>query len=98
MFEETINHNGTFCELLRLLLLPLVILFVILGAPFRIALAFGDSDFQYVLLDHIPHWDSNVSPKFYKFNINIPDVNCEKCALQIVNPMTDKLSTDSYVV
>eukprot|EP01122_Echinamoeba_exundans_P002587 TRINITY_DN12530_c0_g1_i1.p1 TRINITY_DN12530_c0_g1~~TRINITY_DN12530_c0_g1_i1.p1 ORF type:complete len:278 (+),score=47.13 TRINITY_DN12530_c0_g1_i1:31-834(+) len=65
------------------------------GAPMRVALAFGDQDFSWVLYDHIPHWDSAVSTKYYKFQVNLPDINCTNCALQVVNPMTDKIGGGS---
>ena len=80
VFEESIAHKG---------------------APFRIALSNENED-EYescVLLDHIPHNDNN-SPVFGMpatytktyVTINIPDVQCDLCALQLVNPMTDKLA------
>ena len=50
-----------------------------------------------VLLDHIPH-DDTASPvahvektyRPYKMSINIPDVDCPKCSLQLLYVMTDK--------
>lgn len=50
-----------------------------------------------VLLDHIPHNDatnpdenneSSYAP--YRMSVYIPDVNCPKCVLQLLYPMTDK--------
>jgi len=67
------------------------------GSPFRIALSY-DSDDHYselVLLDHIPHYDPGSSPKNYYIDVVIPDVNCPRCGLQVVNPMTDKISSGS---
>jgi len=79
-FEESISHKG---------------------APFRIALSiFDDSNYdQHVLVDHIPHNDAGPDPIFnnpstykqYKLTINIPNINCPRCTLSIVNPMTDKI-------
>jgi hypothetical protein len=74
------------------------------GAPFRIALSPDgrDSDSSIskscVLLDHIPHNDET-APRYlnestyelYSLTIQIPDVSCMRCSLQIVNPMTDKI-------
>ena len=52
-----------------------------------------------ILLDHIPHNDDNspifgVESTYTKtyITINIPDVACERCSLQLMNPMTDKLA------
>jgi hypothetical protein len=45
------------------------------GAPFRIALSYGD-DSHYddlILWDHIPH--NNINGKNYTVNITIPDIN-----------------------
>lgn len=79
-WEETISHRG---------------------APFRMALSWGDDNKydDYILLDHIPHNDagsaSYSSPKKYAYRIMIPDVQCERCSFQIVNPMTDKIPSGS---
>jgi hypothetical protein len=42
-----------------------------------------------VLLDHIPH---SVDPNtnLYQISVFIPDVQCNTCSLQMLNPMTDK--------
>jgi hypothetical protein len=78
VFEESISHKG---------------------APFRIALSQEGSDvYDCVLLDHIPHNDAG-KPNYYdpstfveyRITVNIPDVKCERCALQLINPMTDKI-------
>jgi len=83
IFEESIHHTG---------------------APFRISLSgdgTDDLDASCVLLDHIPHNDccrpslydeSTYTP--YVITINIPNVNCERCSLQLANPMTDKIGGD----
>jgi hypothetical protein len=47
----------------------------------RVALAFGDQDFSWVLYDHVPHWDNSVSTKFYKFQVNLPNIDCTNCAI-----------------
>jgi len=78
-WEESINH---------------------IGAPFRIALSPGDdaSYDKYILAAHIPHndfWSTNYSftmPKPYTLDVTIPDINCPKCSLQVLEIMTDKLS------
>jgi hypothetical protein len=54
-----------------------------------------------VLLDHIPHNDQS-EPVFtnestytlYSMTIDIPDVQCDRCSLHLVNPMTDKIDAD----
>jgi hypothetical protein len=46
----------------------------------RISLALGDQRFEYMLYDHIPHWD-NPDEKNYKFQVTLPDINCQDCAL-----------------
>jgi len=68
------------------------------GAPFRIAIGPSDDSSydKYILYDHIPHNDVPVlGTKFYSFTMNVPDVHCINCTLQIVNPMTDKLPPES---
>ena len=75
------------------------------GGPFRIALSGDGSDESNVcvLLDHIPHNDdlssfpvifdeSTYTP--YSITINIPNVQCDRCSLQLANPMTDKIGED----
>jgi len=73
------------------------------GAPWRLALASvgadGSQNFitafeDCVLLDHIP---SETSPQrmTYRLSVDIPDVSCERCTLQLLNPMTDKITIDS---
>ena len=69
------------------------------GAPFRIALAKaieskGAQAYAFeecILLDHIP---SELNPAIgrYQIVVDIPDVDCEKCVLQLITPSTDKLS------
>ncbi len=70
------------------------------GAPTRIALSRdGEDVYDCVLLDHIPAnpasrptymQDSTYTP--YRITVMIPDVQCERCSLQLVNPMTDKVN------
>jgi len=70
-----------------------------IGAPFRIALSPANDTLydQYILYDHIPHndqWGSQYSmdkPKPYELDIVIPDIDCPKCSLQMLEIMTDKL-------
>eukprot|EP01120_Amphizonella_sp_Union-15-10_P003471 TRINITY_DN13889_c0_g1_i1.p1 TRINITY_DN13889_c0_g1~~TRINITY_DN13889_c0_g1_i1.p1 ORF type:complete len:279 (-),score=32.55 TRINITY_DN13889_c0_g1_i1:141-977(-) len=69
------------------------------GAPFRISLAVHNDTYSYVLVDHIPHNDEPPNPTYndpstykqYRLTIRIPDIDCNSCSLQIVNPMTDKI-------
>ena len=69
------------------------------GAPFRIALSNEEDDSKScVLLDHIPANPAS-KPQFgqeatwtpYYVTVVIPDVQCNKCSLQLQNPMTDKI-------
>jgi hypothetical protein len=64
------------------------------GAPFRFALSYDDDSHydQIVLYDHLPHNDATSAPNQYAFNLSIPDINCPNCALQVINPMTDKIA------
>jgi hypothetical protein len=77
-----------------------------MGAPFHIALSQDgrDTDTLFlkpcILLDHIPHNDftnpsylNESTYELYSLTIEIPDVSCERCSLQLVNPMTDKIGT-----
>lgn len=59
------------------------------GAPFRFALALGDENYDYVLLDHVPHNDESVSTELkpYRLNIEFPDIDCPNCSLQLMNFM-----------
>jgi len=75
-WEESINH---------------------VGSPFRIAILDETETARVILLDHIPHNDkatpvidveSTYQP--YKVSVNIPDVQCSKCSLQLLYVMTDK--------
>lgn len=66
------------------------------GSPYRINLLNKKGDIIATLLDHIPHNDaakttmkeSNYTP--YKMTIEIPDVMCCSCSLQLLFIMTDK--------
>jgi len=67
------------------------------GSPFRIALLDETETARIVLLDHIPHNDASKPTQFiestyvpYQISVNIPDVNCQKCSLQLLYIMTDK--------
>jgi len=77
-FEETINHDGT---------------------PWRISLGLAngvEEGFEdCILLNHLPHNDAPAQDpsgiKGYKVRVFIPDVKCDHCVLQLMNPMTDKV-------
>jgi len=95
-------HSHAPCDLARSLARTVVFEESIahIGAPFRIALSQeGDDEYEAcVLLDHIPHNDNNKpvygdESTYTKtfVTIMIPDVYCERCSLQLINPMTDKL-------
>lgn len=67
------------------------------GSPFRIAILDEKEVARIVLLDHIPHNDESSPAPYvestytpYKISVKIPDVNCEKCSLQLLYVMTDK--------
>ena len=67
------------------------------GSPFRLAILDEKEEAKVVLLDHIPHWNgakptANVEKTYveYKMSVNIPDVNCTQCSLQLLYVMTDK--------
>ena len=76
VWEESISHNGS---------------------PFRLAILDEKEQVVTVLLDHIPHWDDS-NPSMmressyvpYKMTVNIPDINCTQCSLQLLYIMTDK--------
>ena len=73
------------------------------AAPTRLALASATNptaaDFDgCVLLDHIPHGDIGLPKPFYPdedtwvpyaITVNIPDVQCDRCILQMASLMTD---------
>ena len=66
------------------------------GAPYRINLLNKGGEIVATLLDHIPHDDSahtTMKERFYtpyKMTIDIPDVQCDECSLQLLFVMTDK--------
>lgn len=68
------------------------------GAPWRIALSREGEDVydECVLVDHVPHNDrsqpTNADMTPYYLTINIPDVDCQNCSLQMANMMTDKIN------
>jgi len=73
------------------------------GAPFRVALSVN-SDTNYdshILYDHIPHNDANApiaadtGYKVYGLDIEIPDINCTACGLQILSFATDQIPSGS---
>jgi len=67
------------------------------GAPFRLAISVGD-DSNYdkmILLDQVPHNDLSKVPKPYSIVVTIPDINCPRCSIQILEIMTDKLSSQT---
>jgi len=76
VWEESINHAGS---------------------PFRLAILDETETARIILLDHIPHNDA-ATPVIdleatytpYKLSVNIPDVKCAKCSLQLLYVMTDK--------
>jgi len=41
----------------------------------------------------LPHNDQGGAPKPYAFDVIIPDIDCDKCALQIIDVMTDKIGS-----
>lgn len=67
------------------------------GSPFRIALLDETETARVVLLDHIPH-NEDAKPNYknestyvpYKISVNIPDINCQRCSLQLLYLMTEK--------
>jgi len=58
------------------------------GAPYVIVLSCNDDNHPLVLIDNIPH-NPAPAPKKYAFDIVIPDINCNQCALQMFSPMVD---------
>ena len=67
------------------------------GSPFRIAILDETETARMVLLDHIPHNDESAPNSQdeatfvpYRVSVNIPDVKCDKCSLQLLYVMTDK--------
>jgi len=68
------------------------------SSPFRVALSIGgDDDFdKYVLVDHVPHNNLEVINKttvYYNYTITIPNINCTKCALNLINIQTYSLGS-----
>ena len=61
------------------------------GAPYSIRLSQYENDtYDCILLDHIPQHATSGSSTMY-INITIPNVNCDKCAIQVISFMTDKV-------
>lgn len=71
------------------------------GGPFRVSLTY-ESDANYdhfVLLDHIQHNDQGSVDghgKYYRVKVEIPDINCAKCALQLIQVATDMFPNGVY--
>lgn len=72
------------------------------GAPMRIAISKGNDDgFEdHVLDSHIPHNDAisgfvGLTSYYYSIVVDIPDVKCDNCVLQIISVMTDKIRKNS---
>jgi hypothetical protein len=70
------------------------------GSPFRLALLSPDAigrngnfnpKCSYVLLNHIPNKKVFKGSIQYTIVVEIPDVKCENCALQMIQIMTDKI-------
>lgn len=67
------------------------------GSPFRIAILDESETARVVLLDHIPH-NEDAKPiaylentyQSYSISVNVPDIKCDKCSLQLLYVMTDK--------
>lgn len=67
------------------------------GSPFRLAILDEKETAKIILLDHIPHDDAS-SPTAhvektyqpYKMSVEIPNIKCDKCSLQLLYVMTDK--------
>jgi len=67
------------------------------GSPFRLAILDETETARILLLDHIPHNEkASPVPQFentyvpYKMSVQIPDVKCDKCSIQLLYVMTDK--------
>eukprot|EP01129_Flabellula_baltica_P014817 TRINITY_DN7212_c0_g1_i1.p1 TRINITY_DN7212_c0_g1~~TRINITY_DN7212_c0_g1_i1.p1 ORF type:complete len:287 (+),score=47.11 TRINITY_DN7212_c0_g1_i1:31-861(+) len=62
------------------------------GSPFRVALSVNSDDYyeDLVLMDHIPDWVGPSGSKYMYIDVEIPDIDCEYCSIQVFNPMTDK--------
>lgn len=66
------------------------------GAPYRINLLNKEGEIISTLLDHIPHNDvaktTMMERKYtpYQMTLDMPDVDCKECSLQLLFIMTDK--------
>lgn len=67
------------------------------GSPFRIAILDETETARVVLLDHIPHNEESKPVAYlentyatYTMSVNVPDIKCDKCSLQLLYVMTDK--------
>jgi hypothetical protein len=68
------------------------------GAPMRVAISMNDDKGfdDHVLASHIPHNDAingvfGLTSYEFSFVVDIPDVKCDRCALQVISVMTDKI-------
>jgi hypothetical protein len=64
------------------------------GAPMRIAISQGsDNDFEdHVIAAHLPHNDAATGDAYYfSIVVDVPDVKCDKCVMQVLSVMTDKI-------
>jgi hypothetical protein len=71
------------------------------GAPMRVAISKDNDDGydEHVLLSHIPHpTNAPATPYTLKITVDIPNIDCVKCSLQVISVMTDKIATDSCCV
>jgi hypothetical protein len=71
------------------------------GAPMRVAISKDNDDAydEHILLSHIPHpSNAPATPYTLKITVDIPNIDCVKCSLQVISVMTDKIATDSCCV
>lgn len=72
------------------------------GAPMRLAISMGDDNGfdEHVLMSHVPHNDA-ISGVFgltsydFSFVVDVPDVQCDRCSMQVLSIMTDKIKDGS---
>lgn len=52
----------------------------------------SDDNFdQQILIDHVPHNDNAETTDMHAIEVEIPDIDCPKCSIQVLNIMTDKI-------
>jgi len=63
------------------------------GAALRFALSYDSDDHfdKLVVLDHVPHYDTTSAGTLY-VDLDIPNVQCSRCALQVISVRTDDFS------